>query len=127
MDEFTPEQLQALIELGIMPEELAGLDEQLAQADALRGTPMPEGQMAGRVFVAPNPLQYLAAGMDRYRGARDAKELRGQRKELLGKTTNSRMAYAQALMDALRGGGGAQAPAQPMQPQQPPSAMPPGM
>lgn len=117
MDEVSPELLKALIELGIIPEEMAGLDSQIAEAQALRQSPMPEGQMAGRVFVAPNPLQYAAAGYERYKGNKELKDLREQRKTLLDKTTQGRMGYAQALMNALRGSQPQPPPIQPAGPQ----------
>lgn len=105
MDDFTPEQLKALIELGIIPEELAGVDSQIQQAQALRSSPMPQGQMAGNVYVAPSIAQFAAAGMDRYQGMKDMKGLQDKRQGLLDKTTAGRMSYAQALIDKLRGNG----------------------
>lgn len=104
MEDFSPEELQALMALGIMPEELSGLDSQIAQAQALRDSPMPQGQMAGRVHVAPSILQFAATGLDRYRGMKDLKGLQGQRKGLLDKTTDARMLYAEALRKRLSGG-----------------------
>lgn len=47
-------------------QELESLDQQMAQAEALRmGTP--EGRQAGRVFVAANPLEHLGKGIGDYR------------------------------------------------------------
>lgn len=110
MDDFTPEQLQALIELGLAPEEMEALQQQMAQAEALRSSELPQGQMAGRVFVAPNPLQYLATGVDRYKGAKQMQGLEGQRKDLIGKTNTSRKSYMDAVIAMLRPQNGTPAP-----------------
>lgn len=63
-----------------------GYEDQLAEARALRDTQMPEGHMAGRVFVAPNALQYIGAGIKQYKGAKKEKaaeeELAKTRKEI---------------------------------------------
>lgn len=57
-DVMTPEEYELLIALGGENAQLAEqIKVQQAQADALRQD-MPQGQMAGRVYVAPNVLQY---------------------------------------------------------------------
>lgn len=47
------------------------LNEQVAQADALRKTPEAKGRYTQNAYVAANPLEHLAVGLDRYRGMRD--------------------------------------------------------
>lgn len=44
------------------------LNEQVAQADALRKTETPDGRQFGNVYVAANPLEHMAAGAKRYQG-----------------------------------------------------------
>ena len=45
------------------------LARSLARANELRKTPAPEGlNPTGRVYTAANPLEFLAAGLDRYQG-----------------------------------------------------------
>lgn len=51
------------------------MDEQMQMAEALRGTPMPEGRQVGRVYQASNPLEVIAAAGQRWKGDRDSDEL----------------------------------------------------
>lgn len=93
------EQLQALMELGILPELQAGLDDQISQADALRNAPGPEGRDSGRVYTAANPLEFIGAGLQSYAGMREGKKLRSQREEALKKSAETRRTY----FDLVRG------------------------
>ena len=43
--------------------QLAPLEAQLAEANALRGFQMPEGRQAGNVYMAANPLEMLASAV----------------------------------------------------------------
>lgn len=46
--------------------ELGAMDEQMAQAEALRQA-TPEGRQAGRVYTAANPLEHLGKGIGDYK------------------------------------------------------------
>ena len=96
MDDLTPEQLEQLIALGIIPDEQAGLNQQMDQANQLRNTPIPKGGMAGRVYVG-DPFGALAAGFDRYQGNKQIKQIQGQQKDLMDKQMQARMAYVNLL------------------------------
>lgn len=93
---MSADQLQQLVALGVIPDKQRALDQQMELANQLRTTPMPKGQMAGRVFVG-DPLGALAAGVERYQGNKQLKKLRGKQDELLNKQNAARMAYVQAL------------------------------
>lgn len=56
--------------------EMDSLKEQMAQAQALRGTPTPEGRDSGRVYTAANPLEHIGAGIQRYRAGKEVRDLR---------------------------------------------------
>lgn len=55
--------------------ELEDLDKQLAQAQALRDTAMPEGRSTGRIYTAANPLEHIGALMRVARGAKEEREI----------------------------------------------------
>lgn len=99
MDELTPDQLEQLVALGIIPEQQAMLMQQMDQANALRNTPIPKGGMAGRVYVA-DPLGSLAAGFDRYRGVKQGRAAMDQYSQTLKDQQAARMAYVNALRGA---------------------------
>lgn len=68
---YTPEQIEKLMELGVLSTEQEILSNQLRQAEFLRSTPTPRGRAMGRVYVAANPLEHLATGINRMRGEYD--------------------------------------------------------
>lgn len=49
-------------------EEQAAIDQQMATADELRKTAMPEGRGYGGVFTAANPLEFIGTGIKQYKG-----------------------------------------------------------
>lgn len=57
-------------------------DEQLATAQALRDTETPQGQMAGRAYLAPSVFQHAATGMAKYQGKKQMDEALARKKEL---------------------------------------------
>ena len=63
MDALTPEQYKMLLELGGQnSEEEAAIKAMLVQADQLREMgETPQGRQAGRLYIPPNPLEYLGA------------------------------------------------------------------
>lgn len=119
-NDFTPEQLQQLIALGAIPDEQKDMDLQMIQAQKLRNTESPQGQLAGRVYVAANPLEHLAAGIDKYQGAKQMKKLYGQNRDMRTRQTDARMLYLQKMM-----GAGGQPPMGTPPGSRPPMAQPP--
>ena len=88
--------------------ELGSMQQQLAEANALRDTLAPEGRNAGRVYVAANPLEHLATGVKRYQGSKEGARLKplieGQQDVVSGRVEDyGRMAVgAPALTEAER-------------------------
>ena len=74
------------------------LAEQLRKYQAQSQTQAPQGRMAGRVYVAPNPLEYLAAGLRGVGGMRGEQQTQQAMTDLQAK----RQA---AMQEALRGFG----------------------
>lgn len=72
------------------------LADQLRKYQAQAQTQAPEGRMVGRVYVAPNPLEYLAAGLRGYGGMKGEQQTQQAMTDLQAK----RQA---ALQEALRG------------------------
>ena len=52
-------------------EEQAAIDQQMATADELRKTAMPEGRGYGGVFTAANPLEFIGTGIKQYKGMKE--------------------------------------------------------
>ena len=96
---LTEEQLQQLIELGVIPDEQGYLAEQMQQANAVRNMAGPEMRGNGRVQVAANPLEFLGQGIQKYQAGNDLKEIGQKRRTLLDKQVAGR----KALLDAIRG------------------------
>lgn len=103
---LSEEQLQQLIELGVIPDQQDALSEQYMQANAVRNSAGPEVRGNGRVMVAANPLEFLASGVQKYQAGKDIQEIGKKREDLMDKQTAAR----KALLDALRGSGQAGAP-----------------
>jgi len=78
------------------------LDPQMTAAQGLRDTPMPEGRSVRGGYTAANPLEFVGAGMQKYQGQQQLKDLQGQQTALRGKGNDLRTKFMTQL---LRGGG----------------------
>ena len=80
------------------------LDEQLAQASALRDQEQPQGVQAGNQFVAANPLSHLAKGAERFvggmRGAQAIKDKRALSEDRTGALQDSANAQLAAYQQS---------------------------
>ncbi len=77
------ERTQFLSQLGVdLGGEQEALTQQMAQAQALRGTPGPRGRRAGGTFVAANPLEFLGAGLKQYQGGQQVQDIQGQQADV---------------------------------------------
>jgi len=106
-DVLTPEQYQQLLDMGMDNAQIeAAMEAQKAQANVLRGRgEMPQGAMAGRVFVPPSLFQYAGA-MANQKVAGDKDRAAAAQQSAMGKNTS---AQNQMVMRAILGQG------QPMQ------------
>lgn len=95
MDELTPEQLQALMDMGAIPEESAMLKQQLEAAQLLRQDALQGPQMRGnhRVQTAANPLEFLAKGVQGYRAGKDIDSIQSQQRGLIDQLRQGRRTY----------------------------------
>lgn len=95
--------IQALVELGAIPEEQALLMRQADQGLAMQGAPTPQGMSVGGTYVASSPLEHLSAALQRGLGAKKQQGAEEAFRGTLGKQTQGRQGYADALMRLLRG------------------------
>lgn len=96
MDDFSElseEDLQALLELGILDDQGSMLSDQLAQANAVRNRPMPQAQSNGRVTTAANPLEYMGYVMQTKKAEEEAAALQRRQEDLLRKQLEGRKTY----------------------------------
>jgi hypothetical protein len=75
----------------------------LRQKNANTGFETPQGQMVSGRFVAPNALQYIAAGLRGVSGARDAEMAGQEAQDLQSKKQEAMQGDMNAMITALRG------------------------
>lgn len=74
----------ALSELFADPDEQGGLlNQQMARANALRSTPMPEAQMVGGRYIKPGLGQQLGSVAQRFMGGMQTGDIENQQQDLL--------------------------------------------
>lgn len=99
LEQMSEEELQKMVELGVIDEQMAENARQMALQEQLRYQAAPEGRQAGRTYVAANPLEHIGKGLEQYNAAKKIKELEAQRGVLEGKQTQGRQTY----WDIIRG------------------------
>jgi len=99
LENMTEEDLQKLVELGVIDDKMAENARQMQLAEQLRYRAGPEGRQAGRVYVAANPLEHIGRGMEQYQAIKRQKELDQQRGEMGKQQTAGRQTY----WDLIRG------------------------
>lgn len=105
--QMSPEDAQRLpenlAELGVMPERQRLLDQAMARAEALRGTPMPEGRtIRNGIFVASSPLEVIGAGLSRVGGDIAGTMTGRQQQDAIAKKAAMRAAQLRAYAGAAR-------------------------
>jgi hypothetical protein len=75
----------------------------LAQAMLEQSQTEPRGQMAGRVYVAPSPLQYLAQGLRQYAGMKQANEADSGMRDLMTRERGRREQEVADFTQAMQG------------------------
>lgn len=98
LDELTDEELQQLMDLGIIPDQLGNLDKQMATAEALRYAEAPGVTSSrGGYTTAASPLEHLARVVGGIKGGKELNKLRGEQSDLLGKQVSGRTLFANKL------------------------------
>ena len=125
---YTPEMIQQMIAAGNIPTDMTQAMEDYRVNALRRDTEMPSGTEAGGIYIAASPLSHLAAGVDKYQGAKGAREarerLRGLREDQNAARTTGNMGElnAQPAMPAPPPMTPGAAPAPPMTPGAMPAA-----
>lgn len=101
LSEFSPEQLQQLIELGILDDQGNIIDGQLKTAEALRYGGTPKGTDLGYTYKAADPLEHIASMYEKYDAGKKIDELRKEQTGIMDKQTAARNMFLQKI---LRGG-----------------------
>jgi hypothetical protein len=92
-EDATDEQIQQMIELGIIPAQMGAIDQQMAQAQAVRNRQGPQGRDNGRVFVAANPLEHVMHAAQGIKAGKDIEDLKRKQEELLRQQVRGRMQF----------------------------------
>lgn len=72
--DFDPDDLAAVSQLGTNKDKQEQLSRQLYLANALRGHQLEKGQMAGDIYIPPNPVANALTMYDRIQGIKDARQ-----------------------------------------------------
>ncbi len=78
---FTPQQINQLMRLGVLEEEGGIISQEMEMANRLRERQGPTARYSGRGYVAANPMEFLATGIDRIRGAYNAQQAIDQQRQ----------------------------------------------
>jgi hypothetical protein len=103
MDEFLniedldEDTINQILGLGTADEKGGMLNQQIAQAQALRFGRGPQGRSYAGVYTAANPLEHLVHGVEGYRAGKDLDRLHQQQQELMGEQVAGRKAFLDAL------------------------------
>lgn len=87
------ETLQQLMALGIIPEELEGLKEQISSAQQIRDRRGPQGYDTGRMYVAASPLEHAAFAMQGIKAGKDMEKARLEQQKLLAEQVRGRSLF----------------------------------
>lgn len=77
------------------------MEEQALRSTGYAGTPLPEGRTVGdNIYVAANPLEHFAAGMQRYKGLKGLSESDTERKAMSDRMANALRAFQERRLNA---------------------------
>lgn len=94
---MSEEELQQLMDLGMIPGKQDALAQQLAQATAMRNAKGPEGRGYAGVYTAANPLEHLAHAAQGIKAGRDMERIQKEQNDLLQQQTAGRSQFMKAM------------------------------
>lgn len=65
-------------------------------------TPTPQGREAGGMYIAANPLEFLASGIQRFRGEQGLQNAQAAQEGLIQGDVNARKQLGGAMSEAMR-------------------------
>lgn len=100
-ENLSDEDIQALMELGVIPDQQKGLDEQIATAQSIKDRKSPQGRTVGPsgVYVASSPLEHAVYAAQGIMAGRDMDKRRKEQQDLLIKQIKGRSKYFQKMND----------------------------
>jgi hypothetical protein len=90
LQNLSEEDIQRLMELGIIPPQLEDLKQQMSLAQAVKDRQTPQGTQAGRMYVAASPLEHLAHAMQGIKAGKDIDKARLEQQKLLAQQVAGR-------------------------------------
>jgi hypothetical protein len=100
MDDFSDlseEEIQQLIDLGVIDDENTTLDKQMKYAQAMRNKAGPDMRGNGRVMVAANPLEFAVQAYQGYQSGKEIKDIKARQEQLLQKQSAGRNTFLKGL------------------------------
>ena len=88
---LTPEAIEQIIQIQIEQGRVPLLESDLEYYTGIAATPMPEGRGFGRIYTSAHPLEALATGLQRARGARGRKGTQVRQEEALKRQQEGRL------------------------------------
>ena len=95
--DLSDDDIQQLMDAGVIKDKNDLLNMQLKQATALRNAPLPGGRDSGKVFTAASPLEMLAGGLQRRQAMGQMGNIQQQQTDLLNKLAAARGLYGSAI------------------------------
>jgi hypothetical protein len=100
--QMSEEDIQKLVELGVLDEDMVENKRQMELADKLRYGAGPEGRNSGRVYTAANPMEHIGHAMEQYNAIQEQKALKKERAGIGEKQTTARKSYWDLIRGARR-------------------------
>ena len=100
---FSPQQIQQLMQLGVLEEEGDIVSQEMGMAQRLRERQMPGGRYSGRAYVAAHPFEFAATGIDRLRGEMAAQDAIRRQREAAQQKARLRAQFLQQMGVGARG------------------------
>lgn len=97
LEGLSEEELQQLMDLGVIPQKQDALALQLAQATKLRNAPGPEGRDSGRVYTAASPLEHIAYAAQGIKAGRDMERVQKAQEELMKEQVSGRSQFLKMM------------------------------
>lgn len=94
---LTDQEIQDLMDLGIIPDQQDALKQQMATAEQLRYHNQPEMRQGQRVSTAANPLEFAVNAWQGIQAGKDLNKLKDQQAELLRKQSEGRGLFYKKL------------------------------
>ena len=110
---ISPEQIQQMMQAGIVPDKNEALAKQLEYQQALRARPQPGGNSVRGIYQASSPLQHIGDFMQKRNAINESRSINEQMDKNRQAQADARSQYMSMLLRAglAAGTGGASAAA----------------